>query len=48
MCPAPSNIDSASLAEADEAQAAYARAGIRNCQRDLQVLRDAGFDLQEN
>ena len=45
--PSAFELDSASLAEADEAQAAYTRAGIRNCQRDLQVLRDAGFDLQE-
>ncbi len=45
--PSAFELDNASLAEADEAQAAYTRAGIRNCQRDLQVLRDAGFDLQE-
>ena len=45
--PSAFDLDSASLAEADEAQAAYTRAGLRNCQRDLQVLRDAGFDLQE-
>ena len=45
--PSAFELDSASLGEADEAQAAYTRAGIRNCQRDLQVLRDAGFDLQE-
>ena len=45
--PSAFELDNASLARPDEAQAAYTRAGIRNCQRDLQVLRDAGFDLQE-